>query len=364
MSEGAHAHEPRDDEPRPPEPSRASSGGGWDHGPPGGAADPDPTVRIERTGQDGLAAGPRAAALEEGEGGRRWLVPTFAGTGALLVGLLAGWLLWSGGGDDDRADEVGQLTAQNAELRTQVDDLTAQIAELEAGEGDGAAVEELAAENEQLAADLEDQKAEVARLTGENEDLTDQVSSLEEANAQLQGRIEQILDDLDAALVAAPDLVGSTANSAASQADEHGWVLVQIPTASDEVAAGTVLSQAPPAGTPMLSGSALAIGVAAVPEPPPAAGAETVFEDSGRGPATSGTFVLEGGIRHVLAYSFTGEGRHVVSVVDADGDRAVRLVDVNGTKEGGTGLPLTGTHALEVDVEDDVEWELRVVALP
>lgn len=341
----------------------------------------DQTVRIDRPGQGDLvdaegpyeeevtayrrpgSARPRGPEPETGEGGNRWLSPVLAAVGALLVGLLLGWLVWSGGdGDRDLAAQVDQLSEENTRLQGQVDDLNAQLEEL--GDGDGPGVEELTAQNEQLTADLEDQRAEVELLTEDNEDLADQVSTLEEANAELTERIEQILDDVDAALVPAPDLVGDTADAAAAQAEENGWVLVQIPTASDGAEPGTVLSQSPPAGTPMLSGSALAIGVASQPEAPPPSDAGTVFESSGTGPGTLDTFVLEGGTRHAVIYSFTGEGRHTVSAVDADGSTVLRLVDVNGTKEGATHIPLTGTYALKVDVGDDVDWQLQVVRLP
>lgn len=306
-----------------------------------------------------------------------WLVPTVAGVGALLLGLVLGWLLWSGA-DEPAEDspelvaQVEELTAENVELRGQVEELTAQLEELEATGGEESArLDELTAENEELRSEVDTLTGEVdglaadnEELTTENEALTDQVAGLEQENAQLRDRIEDILADIDAAVVSAPDLVGGTVGFAAGQAEENGWVLVQIPSATDEVAPGTVVAQTPSAGTPMLSGSAMVVSVAAAPDPAPEPGLETIFEVSGAGPSTTGAVELAGGTRHVLAYSFSGTGRHVVTVIDAEDNPVAQLVDVNGTTEGATALPLVGSYRLQVETEDDADWTLRVVALP
>ena len=71
---------------------------------------------------------------------------------------------------------------------------------------------------------------------------------------------------------------------------------------------------------------------------------------------------LKPGVRHVLAFTFDGEDRHAVSVVDADGDKVAQLVDLNGEIEAGTALPLVGSYRFSVETEGD--WTLKVVALP
>jgi len=299
----------------------------------------------------------------EAEGRPAWLVPLFAGTGALVAGVLLGWLVWSGGDDaSDLEADLDRLTSENAELRAEVDSLTA---DLEALEADGSGrVDELTAENEELSAQVDSLTGEVDSLTTDNEGLTEQIADLEAENTQLRERIDQILTDIDEAMVAAPNVVGGSSEDAASVAEENGWLLVQIPSATDQVEAGTVVAQTPPSGTAMLTGSALVVSVAAEPDPPPEPDAETVFETDGTGPATTDAVELAGGTRHVLAYSFAGEGNHTVTVIDAEDTVVAVLVDVNGPAEGATGLPLAGSYRLQVDTDDAVEWSLRVVALP
>lgn len=300
---------------------------------------------------------------EEETGPPAWLVPLVASLVALAAGLVLGWLLFTG--SDESADleaEVDRLTAANADLQGEVDELTAEL------EGQGTAGEErlaeLSAENEELAADVEALTEQVAALTTDNEDLTEQVADLEAENTRLQERIEEILTDIDEAMVATPDVVGGTSEEAAAIAAENNWLLVQIPSATDQVAAGTVVAQTPQPGTPMLSGAALVVSVATEPDPPPDPGTETVFDAEGTGPSTTEAVELAGGTRHVLAYSFSGDGEHTVTVVDADGHEVAVLVEVNGTAEGATGLPLAGSYRLQVGTEDSVDWTLRVVALP
>lgn len=389
---------PRDDEPQesgtePPWPSGSSPGADQpgDRDPRDADANADAgadaTVYIPRperaftepeeefTGHDGGESsdpGEHEPSQEPDSTRPAWLIPLISSIGALLLGLLLGWFLWSGTGDATGDSEelqatIDELTSENAELQDRADELAAELEELESADGDESAqLEELTAENEELTSEIETLTADVDRLTRDNEDLADQVSGLEEQNTELRDRVEEILADIDAAVVSAPDLAGATVGFASSQAAENDWVLVQIPSATDEVAPGTVLSQTPGPGTPMLSGSALVVSVATTPEPAPDPGTEieTVFETSGTGPGTSAPLQLEGGNRHILVYSFDGPGRHTITLVDAEDDPVAQLVDVNGTAEGATGLPLVGSYSLQVETEDDVDWTVRVVTLP
>ncbi|MCK0112942.1 PASTA domain-containing protein [Ornithinimicrobium sp. F0845] len=329
-------------------PEQGTPGGYPEQGTPGGYPD---------------QGGPPPDPVPEEEAGSKWLVPLLAALGALVAGLVLGWLIFSGGDDSSELEaEVDRLTAANADLEAEVEDLTAELeAQGTAGED---RVAELTAENEGLAADVDALTEEVAGLTTDNEDLTEQVADLEADNTRLQERIDEILADFDEAMVATPDLVGGTSEDAATVAEENGWLLVQIPSATDQVDAGTVVAQTPPSGTPMLSGAALVVSVASEPDPAPDPEAETVFDAEGTGPATTDVAELAGGTRHVLAYSFTGDGEHTVSVVDADDNEVAVLVEVNGTAEGATGLPLAGSYRLQVETGDSVDWNLRVVALP
>ncbi|USQ77475.1 PASTA domain-containing protein [Ornithinimicrobium cryptoxanthini] len=248
-------------------------------------------------------------------------------------------------------------------MQEQYDELSAEMDALgEAGGEKAATVEELTAENVELTGQVETLTGDLDSLTSEKDALTDELAGLEQENADLREQIEGILDDIDASVVAASDLDGGTAAAAVAAAEANGWVVIQIPTAASEVAAGTVLSQTPAAGTPMLAGSALAISVATAPEPPPGADAGTIFEEDGNGSATTGSVNLEPGVRHFLAFTFEGEDRHVVSLVDADGDTVAQLVDLNGTTEAGATLPFIRSYSFAVETEG--AWSLRVVTLP
>ena len=305
---------------------------------------------------------------DEAEGRPPWVTPTIVGVAALLVGLLAGWLTWSGGDDDSGEleslqSQLSDLTAEKSDLQEQYDELSAEVDALgEAGGEKASTLEELTAQNADLTEQVETLTGDLDTVTGEKDALAEEVAGLERENADLREQIEGILDDIDASVVAAPDLTGGTAAAAVARAEENDWVVIQIPTATTEVAPGTVLSQTPVAGTPMLAGSALAISVATAPEPPPSADAETIFEQAGNGPATTAAVNLEPGVRHFLTFTFEGDGRHGVSVVDADGDEVAQLVDLNGPTEAGTALSLVGSYRFSV--ETDGAWTLKVVTLP
>ena len=164
-----------------------------------------------------------------------WVAPTIAGVSALLVGLLAGWLMWSGSGDGDDSEEllslqtqVSDLTAENAELQGQADDLQGQAdgltAELDAlGEAGGekaSTLEELTAANTELTGQVEAMTGDLEGLASEKETLAKELVGLEEENADLleenadlRDQIEGIVDDIDASVVSAPDLEGGTATA-------------------------------------------------------------------------------------------------------------------------------------------------------
>lgn len=157
-----------------------------------------------------------------------WLIPVVSAVGALLAGLLLGWLVWSGGDDDSDlqaevdglTSEVDTLTAENDDLRGEVEGLTGELeAAQQAGED---SLAELTSENEDLASQVESLTGEVEGLTTDNEELTDQVASLEDENALLEEHIEELMADIDAAVVAVPDVGGSTVDFVTSLAEEHG----------------------------------------------------------------------------------------------------------------------------------------------
>lgn len=353
------------DNPTGDEPRGYGRRGDDPQGQPWGDAGADDTVLIPRAGG---ADGEHVDGPEPMETRPAWVTPTIAGVGALIVGLLAGWLIWSGGGDESDEVEalqsqISDLTDEKAELQGQYDELSAEMDALgEAGGEKAATAEELTRENADLTAQVETLTGDLEGLTSEKDALTEELAGLERENADLREQIEGILDDIDSSVVAAPDLEGGTAAAAVAAAEANGWVVIQIPTATTQVAAGTVLSQTPAAGTPMLAGSALAISVATAPEPLPGADSEMIFEEDGTGPATTGTVTLEPGVRHFLAFTFEGDGRHVVSVGDADGDKVAQLVDLNGATEAGATLPFIGTYSFSVETDD--AWSLRVVTLP
>lgn len=348
---------------QPPRDDRPETGDWRTDAHAAGGTDPDPTVYIPQ-GQAGVAesASPMGPDREESP---RWMMPVFSGIASLLVGLLLGWLIFSGneGSGDDLQDQealqtqVEELTGTNSELQTQVEDLTAQLAALEGGEGSD--------QGSGGAGEVDDLRDQVDTLESENLSLSEQVTSLEEQNSELQGRVEEILAEFDEAFVPVPDVVNQSADSVADLATENGWVLVQIPTATDSAEPGTVLSQTPAAGTPMLAGSALAIGVATAPEeqPDPDGHGGVIFEESGTG-SQEMEVSLEGGIRHLLMWTFTGEGTHTVTVLDEDASPLLHLVEVNGPSQGATSLPLAGSYRLEVSTDSDMEWTLQIVRLP
>ena len=153
--------------------------------------------------------------------------------------------------------EATVLTDQVAMLEVAVADLTAERDAL------AAQVSSNGGTSTDMQTQLDDANAEIATLTS---DLAAARSELDTANASLK----TAESDLAAAKAAynalqvmpAPDYVKADIARVRTEAAANGWTLIEQPTNSTTVAAGTVLKQTPAAGTNMVKGSVLYVEVA------------------------------------------------------------------------------------------------------
>ena len=147
-------------------------------------------------------------------------------------------------------DQVTMLEVAVADLTTERDALAAQVAS-----NGGTSTD--------MQTQLDDANAEIATLTS---DLAAARSELDTAKASLK----TAQSDLAAAkaaydalqVIPAPDYVKTDIARVRTEAAANGWTLIEQPTNSTTVAAGTVLEQTPAAGTNMVKGSVLYVKVA------------------------------------------------------------------------------------------------------
>ena len=148
------------------------------------------------------------------------------------------------------AGQVTTLTASVADLTAQRDALAAQVAANGGTSSDQQA--KLDAANAKLDSLTNDLSAARADLDSANASLTKAQNDLAVAKAAY--------DALH--VTQAPDYVNADIAGVRTQAAANGWTLLEQPTDSTTVAAGTVLDQVPAAGTNMVEGSVLYVRVA------------------------------------------------------------------------------------------------------
>lgn len=156
------------------------------------------------------------------------------------------------------------LTEQAANLETALADMTAERDAIAAEVGDSAG----AAGEQQVALDASDNQIAVLEdeLATARADLDVANGSLTEAGASLQTAISErdaatdIVEALD--IIPNPTYINGAITKARSDAAANGWTLIEQPADSTTAAPGTVLDQAPPAGSNMINGSVLYVTVA------------------------------------------------------------------------------------------------------
>jgi hypothetical protein len=233
--------------------------------------------------------------------------PYFLAFVALLAGGLVGYLIAIAMDDDEAAPAATvPVTTQvlvtepgdDADTDAIIDDLQAQVLALTAAQEDAAALTDqitdletaladMTAERDALAAEIEDADSsgtdQQADLDAANEQiavleaqLATAIADLETANenaAEAESALATAESERDAATAALEDLnviqnpnfVNGPVTRARTDAAANGWTLIEQPTDSASAAAGTVLEQAPPAGTNMIDGSVLYVTVAEAP---------------------------------------------------------------------------------------------------
>lgn len=165
-------------------------------------------------------------------------------------------------------DDEGVLTARVAELETALATVTAERDSLAAQQNgatdDGASQAELDAANAQIQTleaelatartDLETARTDLATATANAEAAQ---TELDAANAQLA----------ELNVIPAPDYRNGSIDQAQADANANGWTLITESVPTDEPA-GTVIDQAPPANSNMITGSVLYVKVASAPTGP------------------------------------------------------------------------------------------------
>lgn len=221
---------------------------------------------------------------------------------------------------------------------------------------------------------------QVGTLEGENEALSAQNTELAAELSASQGEVEQLRDRLDQMtgelaenVVIIGDFVGGNADDAVAAAEEQGWLVTVVSAESDTDAPGTVISQAPAAGAPMVRGSAVVLTVAVEPQPEPEPDVDLDYTSvqtfQGTGPQDTASVTLPtaaaGAIR--IAYQFEGDTQFKVDLVSADESVVATLVDVQGTA-GATvqdvaDVPFAGTFSFRVTTDNQTQWQIDLQAL-
>jgi len=160
-------------------------------------------------------------------------------------------------------DQVTQLEETLATTTAERDQLAAQLEE--SGDADTDTQAQLDAATQQidtLEADLEAARSD---LDAANTELQQARADLDAANAELQ-RVQAELDAANAQLdelnvIAVPRYIDGDVERARADATANGWTLIEQPLESEEPA-GSVLDQAPPPDSNMITGSVLNVTVA------------------------------------------------------------------------------------------------------
>ena len=173
-----------------------------------------------------------AAVPPPGAGGVSTGMAIGAALAAGLLGFLLGFLLFGGDDDDDVATDTTTVPV------------------------DEGADDELAAERDELAQQVEEQNAQI-------EDLQSQLDDVTAERDELQSQLDDAGDEEDVTTVPAPDVVGLTVDEAQDIADENGWTLEEraATDAPADAEPGTIVAQSPAEGTPMVEGSVLLVDV-------------------------------------------------------------------------------------------------------
>lgn len=185
-----------------------------------------------------------------------------------LLGLVIGFLIFNGDGDDTSSDATAALDdgTPDEPIDEEPD---------EAGPAGDGTTDDTAGDDDGVIADLE---AERDGLEAERDELAQQVQDLEGQVDDLQTELDEVTDERDELqqqlddageapeTVPAPDVVDSSVGQANDIAEENGWTLVrrQAQNAPADAAPGTVVAQVPAPDTPMTDGSVLVVDV--VPE--------------------------------------------------------------------------------------------------
>lgn len=252
----------------------------------------------------------------------------------IAIGVVVGYLAFDS--DDDTTDASDEETAALAE----------QVGTLQ---GDN---EALTAQNEELAADLSASQDEVE---------------------QLRDRLDQMTGELAENVVIIGDFVGGNADDAVAAAEEQGWLVTVVSAESDTDAPGTVISQAPAAGAPMVRGSAVVLTVAVEPQPEPEPDVDLEYTSvqtfQGTGPQTTDSVTLPtaaaGAIR--IAYQFQGDTQFTVELIGADDNVVATLADVQGsageTVQDVADVPFAGSFAFRITTDNQTQWQMDLQAL-
>lgn len=235
--------------PVPPVPPRAPS-------PPGPAM-----ATPAATGAGAVPARPSAGRYREPSFARRnpGVVAGLAAVVALALGLLAGWALTSAAEDEPAAEPAvdPQVAALQGELDAALAAQEEVAGQLQALEAANAELQQQAAAGQTTAAELQ---ASLDALTAERDQALADLAASQEVVATL----EDSLAAIDDAFAFTESLVGTQLAAAEDWAENRGLRLVtnEVPAPDgDDVDEGTVLTQAPDPGTPLLPGSVVYVEV-------------------------------------------------------------------------------------------------------
>lgn len=205
--------------------------------------------------------GPPAGPHREPSFARRnpGVVAGLAAVVALAVGLLAGWALTSAAEDDPVAEpavdpQVAVLQGELDAARAAQEEVAGQLQALEAA---NAELQQQVAAGETSAAELQ---ASLDALTAERDQALADLAASQEVVATL----EDSLAAIDDAFAFTESLVGTQLAAAEDWAENRGLRLIatEVPAPDgDDVDEGTVLTQAPDPGTPLLPGSVVYVEV-------------------------------------------------------------------------------------------------------
>jgi cell division protein FtsB len=178
----------------------------------------------------------------------------------------------------------------------------------------------------------------IDKLSKENEKLKQKTSRLKKQLSRLKEQIKTLTAE---GLL--PNYVGKNVEEAKSDIESKGW-LATVKEQVSEKSPGTIIGQAPAAGTKMKAGAKVELVVAK--KPPP--GWKTLYKWSGRGSYNTPLVNLPEGQLKVV-YSFTGDTNAIIALMTPPDEQVDLLLNEIGNFKGETYLYYTGQYFFRIE---------------